>query len=140
MDEATLIQLFKSLEKKMIHFHPIFSTVDLLIHYHIGWTCIDLRKIPAKVIIHIFTQNSSNSPGIDFYYELHDHLTSYLYFFSIDNVEFVYSTNPVPAAGISPLEQRIFRVIEKPIDPDFPPLFELDFWIPQHLNLRIAEI
>jgi hypothetical protein len=68
-------------------------------------------KIPAKVTIHIFTKNSSNPPGIDFYYELYDQFTNYLYFFSIDNVEFVYSTNPVPADGISPLEQRIFRVI-----------------------------
>ena len=127
MDEATLIRLFKCLEKKMHHFHPIFSTVDLLIHYHIGWACIDLRKIPAKVIIHIFTQNSSNSPGIDFYYELHDHLTSYLYFFSIDNVEFVYSTNPVPADGITPLEKRIFRVIEKPLVPELRLYEDLDF-------------
>ena len=128
MDEATLIRLFKCLEKKMHHFHPIFSTVDLLIiHYHIGWTCIDLRKIPAKVIIHIFIQNHSNSPGIDFYYELHDHLTSYLYFFSIDNVEFVYSTNPVPADGITPLEQRIFRVIEKPLIPELRLYDDLNF-------------
>ena len=111
----------------MHHFHPIFSTVDLLIHYHIGWRCIDLRKIPAKVIIHIFTQNHSNSPGIDFYYELHDHLTSYLYFFSIDNVEFVYSTNPVPADGITPLEKRIFRVIEKPLVPELRLYDDLNF-------------
>ncbi len=127
MDEATLIRLFKSLEKKMHHFHPIFSTVDLLIHYHIGWTSIDLRKIPAKVVIHIFTQNSSNPVGIDLYYELHDHLTSYLHFFSIEDVEFVYSTNPVRAAGIPPLEQRIFRVIEKPLFPDAPLYEDLDF-------------
>ena len=127
MDEASLIQFFKSFEKKMPHFHPIFSTVDLLIHYHIGWTSIDLRKIPAKVIIHIFTQNSSNPPSIDFYYELHDHLTSYLHFFSIEDVEFVYSTNPVPANGISPVEQRIFRVIEKPLFPEVPLYEDLDF-------------
>jgi hypothetical protein len=127
MDEATLIQLFKSLEKKMYYFHPIFSTVDLLIHYHIGWSCIDLRKIPAKVIIHIFIQNSSNSRGIDFYYELHDHLTSYLYFFSIDNVEFVYSTNPLLADGNPTLEQRIFRVIEKPLVPELRLYDDLNF-------------
>jgi|GEM_PF-4663649 len=127
MDEATLIRLFKCLEKKMIHFHPIFSTLDLLIHYHIGWTSIDLRNIPAKVIIHIFTQNSSNPPDIDFYYELHDHLTSYLHFFSIEDVEFVYSTNPVPANGISPVELRIFRVIEKPLFPEAPLYEDLDF-------------
>lgn len=127
MNEATLIRLFKSLEKKMHDFHPIFSTVNLLIHYHIGWTCIDLRKIPAKVIIHIFTQNPSNPAGIDFYYELHDHLTSYLYFYSIDNVEFVYSTNPVPTDGISPVEQRIFRVIEKPLFPELGLHVDLDF-------------
>ncbi len=127
MDEATLIRLFKSLEKKMIHFHPIFSTVDLLIHYHIGWTCIDLRNIPAKVIIHIFTQNSSNPAGIDLYYELHDQFTIYLYFFSIDNVEFVYSTNPVLDDGIPPLEQRIFRVIEKPLFPELRLHEDLDF-------------
>ncbi len=127
MDEATLIRLFKSLEKKMHHFHPIFSTVDLLIHYHIGWTCIDLRKIPAKVIIHIFTQNTSNPAGIDFYYELHDHFTNYLHFFSIEDIEFVYSTNSFHTDGNTLVEQRIFRVIEKPIDPDIPPLFELDF-------------
>jgi hypothetical protein len=127
MDEATLIRLFKSLEKKMHHFHPIFSTVDLLPYYHIGWTCIDLRKIPAKVIIHIFTQNPSNLLCIDSYYELHDHLTSYLYFFSIDNIEFVYSTNPVPANGISPVEQRIFRVIEKPLFPELRLFEDLNF-------------
>ena len=127
MDEATLIRLFKSLEKKMHHFHPIFSTVDLLIHYHIGWTCIDLRNIPAKVIIHIFTQNSSNPAGIDLYYELHDHLTSYLHFFSIEDVEFVYSNNPVPTAGNPPVEQRIFRVIEKPLVPELRLYEDLNF-------------
>ena len=127
MDEITLIRLFKSLEKKMPHFHPIFSTVDLLIHYHIGWTCIDLRNIPAKVIIHIFTQNSSNPAGIDLYYELHDHLTSYLHFFSIEDVEFVYSTNPVPADEIPPVEQRIFRVIEKPLFPEVRLYDDLNF-------------
>ena len=127
MDETTLIRLFKSLEKKMHHFHPIFSTVDLLIHYHIGWTCIDLRNIPAKVIIHIFTQNSSNPIGIDFYYELHEHFTCYLNFFSIDDAEFVYSTNSFPIDGISPLEQRIFRVIEKPLFPDLRMHEDLNF-------------
>ena len=127
MDEATLIRLFKCLEKKMHHFHPVFSTVDLLIHYHIGWTCIDLRNIPAKVVIHIFTQNSSNPAGIDFYYELYDHLTSYLHFFSIEDVEFVYSINAVPAAGIPTVEQRIFRVIEKPLFPEVPLYEDLDF-------------
>lgn len=127
MDEATLIRLFKCLEKKMPHFHPIFSTVDLLIHYHIGWTSIDLRKIPAKVIIHIFTQNPSNPAGIDFYYELHDQFTSYLHFFSIEDVEFVYSTNPFPTDGNTLVEQRIFRVIEKPLFPDAPLYEDLDF-------------
>jgi hypothetical protein len=33
------------------------------------------------------------------------------------------------------LESRIFHVIEKPIDPDLQPLFELDFWIPHNLTL-----
>ena len=127
MDEATLIRLFKCLEKKMPHFHPIFSSVDFLIHYHIGWTCIDLRKIPAKVIIHIFTQNPSNPAGIDFYYELHDQFTSYLHFFSIEDVEFVYSTNPFPTDGNTLVEQRIFRVIEKPLFPDAPLYKDLDF-------------
>ena len=127
MDEATLIRLFKSLEKKMPHFHPIFSTVDFLIHYHIGWTCIDLRNIPAKVVIHIFTQNSSNLPGIDLYYELYDHVTSYLQIFSIEDVEFVYSTNPVRADGIPPVEQRIFQVIEKPLFPELRLYEDLDF-------------
>ena len=127
MDEATLIRLFKCLENKMPHFHPIFSTVDLLIHYYIGWTCIDLRNIPAKVIIHIFTQNSSNPAAIYLYYELYDHVTSYLHFFSIEDVEFVYSTNPVPADGIPPVEQRIFHVIEKPLFPEVPLYEDLDF-------------
>ena len=140
MDEATLIRLFKSLEKKMHHFHPIFSTVDFLIHYHIGWTCIDLRNIPAKVVIHIFTQNSSNLPGIDLYYELYDHVTSYLQIFSIEDVEFVYSTNPVPAAIIPPLEQRIFRVIEKPLFPEARLYDDLNFWLTLDHNLCISEI
>jgi hypothetical protein len=127
MDEKSLTRLFKCLEKKMHRFHPILYTVDIIIHYHIGWTCIDLRNIPAKVIIHIFTQNSSNPAGIDFYYELYDYLTSYLHFFSIEDVEFVYSTNPVPTAGIPPLEQRIFQVIEKPLFPELGLYEDLDF-------------
>ena len=128
MDEATLIRLFKYLEKKMPHFHPIFSTVDLLIHYHIGWTCIDLRNIPAKVVIHIFTQDQSNPVDMDFYYQLSDRLTSYFNIFSIKDVEFLYSKEPFPIhLGVLPLESRIFNVIEKPVDPELPPLFELDF-------------
>jgi hypothetical protein len=84
-----------------------------------------LRKIPAKVIIHIFTQNQSNPVDMDFYYDLTDRLTSYFNIFSINKVEFAYSKEPFPIhLGVLPLEIRIFQVIEKPIDPDFQPLYE----------------
>jgi hypothetical protein len=127
MDEEKLIRLITSLEKKLPASQIDLSMVDLIIHYHIGWTPTDLKDLPIRVVVHIFTQDQSNPVDMDFYYHLSDRLTSYLNVFSIDDVELVYSTNPIPTYGISLLAERIFRVIEKPIDPDLQPLFELDF-------------
>jgi hypothetical protein len=127
MDEEKLIRLIASLEKKLIASRIDLSKVDLIIHYYIGWTPIDIRDLPIKVVVHIFTQNQSNTVDMDFYYRLTDRLTSYFNIFSIDGVELVYSTNPVPADGITPLEQRIFRVIEKPLFPEVPLYEDLDF-------------
>jgi hypothetical protein len=125
MDEEKLIRLITSLEKKLPASQIDLSMVDLIIHYHIGWTPIDLRDLPIRVVVHILTQNQSNSLGIDFYCHLSDRLTSYFNIFSIDDVEFVYSNEPFPIHNrVLPLESRIFHVIEKPIDPDFQPLYE----------------
>ena len=128
MDQEKLIRLISSLEKKLPTSQIDLSKVDLIINYHIGWTPIHLRDLPIRVVVHIFTQNQSNPVDMDFYYHLSDRLTSYFNIFSIDDVEFVYSNDPFPIQLESlPLESRIFHVIEKPIDPDLPPLFELDF-------------
>ena len=127
MDEEKLIRLIASLEKKLPASQIDLSMVDLIIHYHIGWTPIDLRDLPIKVVVHIFTQNQSNPVDMDFYYRLTDRLTTFFNIFSIDDVEFVYSTNPVPADGITPLEQRIFRVIEKPLVTELRFYEDLDF-------------
>jgi hypothetical protein len=127
MDEEKLIRLIASLEKKLIASRIDLSKVDLIIHYYIGWTPIDIRDLPIKVVVHIFTQNQSNTVDMDFYYRLTDRLTSYFNIFSIDGVELVYSTNPVPADGITPLEQRIFRVIEKPLVTELRFYEDLDF-------------
>jgi hypothetical protein len=127
MVEEKLIRLIASLEKKLIASRIDLSKVDLIIHYYIGWTPIDIRDLPIKVVVHIFTQNQSNPVDMDFYYRLTDRLTSYFNIFSIDGVELVYSTNPVPPDGIPPLEQRIFRVIEKPIEPEIELIENLNF-------------
>ena len=128
MEEEKLIRLIASLEKKLPASEIDLSYMDFIIHYHIGWTLIDLRDLPIRVVVHIFNQNQSNPVDIDFYYHLSNRLTSYFNIFSIDDVEFVYSNDPFPIQLESlPLESRIFHVIEKPIDPDLPPLFELDF-------------
>jgi hypothetical protein len=128
MDEEKLIRLISSLEKKLPASEIDLSKVDLIINYHIGWTPIDLRDLPIRVVVHILTQNQSNPLGMDFYCHLSDRLTSYFNIFSIDDVEFVYSNEPFPIHhGVLILESRIFHVIEKPIDPDLQPLFELDF-------------
>ena len=141
MDEEKLIRLIASLEKKLPASEIDLSMVDLIINYHIGWTPIDLRDLPIRVVVHIFTQNQSNPLDIDFYYHLSNRLTSYFNVFSIDDVEFVYSKEPFPIHnGVLRLESRIFHVIKKPIDPDFQPFFELDLWIPHHLTLRKSGI
>jgi len=127
MVEEKLIRLIASLEKKLIASRIDLSKVDLIIHYYIGWTPIDIRDLPIKVVVHIFTQNQSNPVDMDFYYRLTDRLTSYFNIFSIDGVELVYSTNPVPADGITPLEQRIFRVIKKPLVTELRFYEDLDF-------------
>jgi hypothetical protein len=128
MEEEKLIRLIASLEKKLPASEIDLSNMDFIIHYHIGWTLIDLRDLPIRVVVHIFTQNQSNPLEIDFYYLLSNRLTSYFNIFSIDDVDFVYSKEPFPIHyGVLPLESRIFHVIEKPIDPDLQPLFELDF-------------
>jgi hypothetical protein len=123
MEEEKLIRLIASLEKKLPASEIDLSNMDFIIHYHIGWTLIDLRDLPIRVVVHIFTQNQSNPLEIDFYYLLSNRLTSYFNIFSIDDVDFVYSKEPFPIHyGVLPLESRIFHVIEKPIDPDFQPL------------------
>jgi hypothetical protein len=128
MDEEKLIRLISSLEKKLPASEIDLSKVDLIINYHIGWTPIDLRDLPIRVVVHIFNQNQSNPVDIDFYYHLSNRLTSYFNIFSIEDLEFAYSKEPFPIHyGVLPLESRIFHVIEKPIDPDLQPLFELDF-------------
>jgi hypothetical protein len=128
MDEEKLIRLIASLEKKLIASRIDLSKVDLIIHYYIGWTPIDIRDLPIKVVVHIFTQNQSNPVDMDFYYLLTDRLTTFFNIFSIDDVEFLYSKEPFPIHnGDLGLENRIFHVIEKPIDLGLQPLFELDF-------------
>jgi hypothetical protein len=123
MDEEKLIRLIASLEKKLPASEIDLSKVDLIINYHVGWTPIDLRDLPIRVVVHIFTQDQLNPVDLDFYYHLSNRLTSYFNIFSIDDVEFVYSKEPFPIHnGVLPLENRIFHVIEKPIDPDFQPL------------------
>ncbi len=125
MEEEKLIRLIASLEKKLPASEIDLSYMDFIIHYHIGWTLIDLRDLPIRVVVHIFTQNQSNPLEIDFYYHLSNRLTSYFNIFSIDDVDFVYSKEPFPIHyGVLPLESRIFHVIEKPIDPDFQLLYE----------------
>ncbi len=125
MDEEKLIRLITSLEKKLPLSQIDLSKVDLIINYHIGWIPIDLRDLPIRVVVHIFTQNQSNPVDMDFYYHLSDRLTSYFNIFSIDDVGFVYSKEPFPIHhGVLRLESRIFNVIEKPIDQDFQPLYE----------------
>ena len=128
MDEEKLIRLIVSLEKKLPTSQVDLSMVDLIVHYYIGRDLIHLRNLPIRVAVHIFTQDQSNQVDMDFYYRLSDRLTSYFNIFSIKDVEFLYSKEPFPIhLGVLPLESRIFHVIEKPIDPDLPPLFELDF-------------
>ena len=123
MDEEKLIRLIASLEKKLPASEIDLSMVDLIINYHIGWTPIDLRDLPIRVVVHIFTQDQSNPVDMDFYYHLSDRLTSYFNVFSIEDIEFVYSNDPFPNQLVSlPLGSRIFHVIEKPINPDFQPL------------------
>ena len=125
MDQEKLIRLISSLEKKLPTSQIDLSKVDLIINYHVGWTPIDLRDLPIRVVVHIFTQNQSNPLEIDFYYHLSNRLTSYFNIFSIDDVDFVYSKEPFPIHnGVLRLESRIFHVIEKPLDPDFQPLYE----------------
>ena len=123
MDQEKLIRLIASLEKKLPASEIDLSMVDLIINYHIGWTPIDLRDLPIRVVVHIFTQDQSNPVDMDLYYHLSDRLTSYFNVFSIEDIEFVYSNDPFPIQLVSlPLGSRIFHVIEKPIDPDFQPL------------------
>ena len=120
MTEKYQINLFNKIEKGLNATEHSFSSVKIVIYYHIDSMNYDFNSLPVKLVAYIYPLNQSEPFDIDFYYQLADRLTLHFNIFSIDDMEFVFSTRPFPYDEIPPMENRIFQVFRKKIDLDYP--------------------
>ena len=127
MTEEQQINLFKLLERSLFKSNPALSLVRLVIYYHMEWINFDYRNLPVTLVVHIYPQDQSEPLDIDFYQQLSDRLTLHFNIFSIEDMEFVHSTNPFPFDEIPPLENRIFQVVAKRCNSEYLYLNQLNF-------------